>query len=651
MEKEREALQAWKERVAQELDRVVAFWTAHSHDREHGGFLTCLGRDGRVYDDLKYVWLQGRQVWMYCHLYSKFERFRRSELLDAAKAGGEFLLRCARVAPPEQKCAFALTRDGRPVKVQRTIFSECFYALAMDALWRVTGDARYQREATEMMDQVVRWVREDPSGLGRPPLSGTLAAEPMAVPMMLLSLVAQLGDHDEALAGRYAELGDWCAQRILRHVQRDGHAVLENVSEDGRELPGCLGRHQNPGHALEAGWFLLGYASRKGDPALRAHVIEKFLLLPFHSGWDPEHGGLFYFQDVDGLCPTQLEWDMKLWWPHSEAMIAFLMGYRDSGDPALLRLFEQVAEYTFCQFRDPDHGEWFGYLNREGKVALTIKGGPFKAPAILSQAPTRPTRCRFGAQPQLTARSRPPGPATPAAVMNIRNARPEDLMNMQHCNLLCLPENYQMKYYFYHGLSWPQLSYIAEDENGKIVGYVLAKMEEDPDDVPHGHITSLAVKRSHRRLGLAQKLMDQASRAMIENFNAKYVSLHVRKSNRAALHLYSNTLNFQISEVEPKYYADGEDAYAMKRDLTQMADELRRHLELKDKSRHVVLGAIENKAEGKGVPLPGPGEACREEKALAAEDSGGDSKDLSEVSETTESTDVKDSSEASDSAS
>ncbi|XP_065756347.1 N-alpha-acetyltransferase 11-like [Phocoena phocoena] len=153
--------------------------------------------------------------------------------------------------------------------------------------------------------------------------------------------------------------------------------------------------------------------------------------------------------------------------------------------------------------------------------------------------------------------------------MNIRNARPEDLMNMQHCNLLCLPENYQMKYYFSHGLSWPQLSYVAEDENGKIVG------EGGPHNVPHGHITSLAVKRSHRRLGLAQKLMDQACGAMIENFNAKYVSLHVRKSNRAALRLYSNILNFKISKVEPRYYADGEDAYAMKRDLTQMADEVR----------------------------------------------------------------------------
>ncbi|XP_021018842.1 N-alpha-acetyltransferase 11 [Mus caroli] len=215
--------------------------------------------------------------------------------------------------------------------------------------------------------------------------------------------------------------------------------------------------------------------------------------------------------------------------------------------------------------------------------------------------------------------------------MNIRNARPDDLMNMQHCNLLCLPENYQMKYYFYHGLSWPQLSYIAEDEDGKIVGYVLAKMEEDPDDVPHGHITSLAVKRSHRRLGLAQKLMDQASRAMIENFGAKYVSLHVRKSNRAALHLYSNTLNFQVSEVEPKYYADGEDAYAMKRDLSQMTDELRRQLVLK-KNRYVVLGSEETQ-ETQGGTLPDAVEACLPENPTSKDSGSSDSTDVQDSSE------------------
>ncbi|KAL1228844.1 hypothetical protein TSPI_11052 [Trichinella spiralis] len=137
--------------------------------------------------------------------------------------------------------------------------------------------------------------------------------------------------------------------------------------------------------------------------------------------------------------------------------------------------------------------------------------------------------------------------------MNIRCAVPSDLLNTQHCNFLCLPENYNMKYYFYHGLSWPQLSYVAEDEKRRIVGYVLAKMEEDSEE-PHGHITSLAVKRSYRRLGIAQKLMDQTAIAMVETFNAKYVSLHVRnKRNRA------------------KYYADGEDAYAMRRDLVLFA--------------------------------------------------------------------------------
>ena len=69
-------------------------------------------------------------------------------------------------------------------------------------------------------------------------------------------------------------------------------------------------------------------------------------------------------------------------------------------------------------------------------------------------------------------------------MITIRQAEPEDLQNMQHCNLLCLPENYQLKYYMYHALSWPQLSYVAEDEDGKLVGYVLAKMEdqENPED-------------------------------------------------------------------------------------------------------------------------------------------------------------------------
>lgn len=73
---------------------------------------------------------------------------------------------------------------------------------------------------------------------------------------------------------------------------------------------------------------------------------------------------------------------------------------------------------------------------------------------------------------------------------------------MQACNLQNLPENYQMKYYLYHALSWPSLLYVAEDDSGKIVGYVMAKMEdENESEAVHGHITSISVLRSHRKLG------------------------------------------------------------------------------------------------------------------------------------------------------
>lgn len=194
--------------------------------------------------------------------------------------------------------------------------------------------------------------------------------------------------------------------------------------------------------------------------------------------------------------------------------------------------------------------------------------------------------------------------------ITIRRATIHDAQAMQNANLLNLPENYQLKYYMYHVLSWPQASFVAttydvlddEDANGecdhlaedgevagasvevtdpkgdpayisrgeKIVGYVLGKMEDDPeaeDPTPHGHITSLAVMRTYRRMGLAEKLMRQALYAMCETFKGEYVSLHVRKSNRAALHLYRDLLSFETTSIEKSYYQDGEDAYAMRKTL------------------------------------------------------------------------------------
>jgi len=151
-------------------------------------------------------------------------------------------------------------------------------------------------------------------------------------------------------------------------------------------------------------------------------------------------------------------------------------------------------------------------------------------------------------------------------MVSIRPATIDDLPGMQACNLCCLPENYQMKYYFYHMLSWPQLPHCAVDYTGKICGYVLAKMEDETEEV-HGHITSLAVARTHRKLGIASKLMRATIEVMKDCFSSEYVSLHVRYTNRAAFALYSSTLGFEIHDIEKGYYADKEDAYDMRKML------------------------------------------------------------------------------------
>jgi len=149
----------------------------------------------------------------------------------------------------------------------------------------------------------------------------------------------------------------------------------------------------------------------------------------------------------------------------------------------------------------------------------------------------------------------------------IRPARVDDLLEMQQCNLFNLPENYNMRYWMYHLMTWTYLPQVAVDEaTGKIVGYVLSKMEDDNDktgEIAHGHITSISVLRDYRKLGVATRLMRATHDQMTAIYGASYFSLHVRVSNRAARGMYADVLNYEIIDTENEYYADKEDALDM----------------------------------------------------------------------------------------
>jgi peptide alpha-N-acetyltransferase len=150
--------------------------------------------------------------------------------------------------------------------------------------------------------------------------------------------------------------------------------------------------------------------------------------------------------------------------------------------------------------------------------------------------------------------------------MQVRRATMRDVMDMQQCNLKCLPENYNLRYYHYHICSWPHTIYVCEDINGTICGYVLGKMDDEEDPKKkHGHITSLATLRSHRKLGVASRVMEATHTDMKESYDAHFCSLHVRRTNAAARHLYQESLGYRTNDVDEGYYLDNEDAFHMKR--------------------------------------------------------------------------------------
>ncbi len=361
----------WREKLTDELlNNVTPFWLRHSLDSECGGYFNCLDRDGSVYDTTKHMWLQSRMVWMYSRLYNQFGK--NSAWLDAARMGLEFITRHG--ITPEGRAYFSLTRQGKPVFIQRKLFSECFYSMALDEYSRATGDERLAAEALLMFDKVIE-LADNPSLLGRPELEGQPEVDSMAVPMMLLCCADQLcaGRENFSHSGR---MSGWVEQ-VMSHIDPQRKIVLENVAPGGGVLPGSEGRLLNPGHAIEAGWFVLEYARTHGEQQYVQRALE-MIEWSFERGWDKEHGGIYYFLDAENRPPVQLEWQMKLWWPHCEALYGMLLAWKISGRDKFLQYFEQTWDYIETNLIDTGHGEWFGYLDRQGHRTHELKGGPYK---------------------------------------------------------------------------------------------------------------------------------------------------------------------------------------------------------------------------------------------------------------------------------
>ena len=354
------------------LQNVIPFWLEKSQDKEYGGYFTCLDRQGNVFDTDKFIWLQGREVWLFAMLYNRVEK--RQEWLDCAIQGAEFLKKYGH--DRNLNWYFSLDRQGNPLVEPYNIFSYTFATMAFGQLSIATGNQEYADIAKRTFD-IILSKQGNPKGKWSKAYPGTRSLKNFALPMILCNLALEIEPLlDEAFIEKTM---DTCIHEVMDVFLRPelGGIVVENVNADGSLSDTFEGRQLTPGHAIEAMWFIMDLGKRLNRPELIEKAVQTTLKM-IDYGWDKEYGGIYYFMDRKGCPPQQLEWDQKLWWVHIETLISLIKGYQLTGNKECLQWFEKVHHYTWEHFKDPKHREWWGYLNRQGEVLLDLKGGKWK---------------------------------------------------------------------------------------------------------------------------------------------------------------------------------------------------------------------------------------------------------------------------------
>ena len=377
--------------IKKELDVCADFWLKNGMDRKNGGVYTCLDRKGEVYSTDKSVWMQGRCAWTFAHLCRLYGK--RDEWMEASKSCLDFMEKYCINPDADGRMYFTVTAEGKPLRQRRYCFSEGFYAIANAEYYGLTGEKVYidrARKAYELIYKLNNGLIADPTGLGPKTIPETRTGRALADPMIFLNIISVLRRVDPEHREEYDKRSAECTETIFKyHYHPELKCTLESVALDGTpELWYTAGRVVNPGHDIECSWFLMEEANYRKDEEIHK-TAEQIFRNAIEAGWDNTYGGLLYFIDCLGKPTEAYEHDMKLWWPHDEIMIASLMAYRDTGDEYYADWFFKTLDYCKEHFADPEYGEWYGYLRRDGlPTEPSTKGstfkGPFHLPRMLS---------------------------------------------------------------------------------------------------------------------------------------------------------------------------------------------------------------------------------------------------------------------------
>ncbi|WP_299546842.1 AGE family epimerase/isomerase, partial [Seonamhaeicola sp.] len=337
------------------FDDLVPWWEKYSLDTEKGGYFTRLNQDGSVYSGDKDMWMISRQVWMFSHLHKHYDPNEKWKQI--AKHGLDFMLKHA--LKDDGKIYFRLNREGQPLSSVLSMYTEVFASIAVAEYASISGDKA-------LKDKAMKMYRFLMSRLGQPsdtPLLGYPLHRELHVHshdmcrMTVAKVYNDIWESEQFKADTQVSIDS--IQK--RHWKADKRYFLENVAMDGSEMSDLPeGRLVLPGHAIESAWMLMEAAIEKKDQVLMDTAID-ITLSSLERGWDTEFGGIKYMVNIDNTPTHELGADLKLWWPHGEALYALLLSWLHTGRDDLKLWYKKVHDYTFSKFPDKEHGEWFGY--------------------------------------------------------------------------------------------------------------------------------------------------------------------------------------------------------------------------------------------------------------------------------------------------
>lgn len=355
-------------------DDILSFWLNNAMDKGNGGIFTSLDRDGSVYGTDKSVWFQGRALWTFSKAYNMIEK--RNEYLDAAKSLYEFLPKCT---DTDGRMFFSVTASGGELQKRRYYYSETFAAIGCAEYYKATGDKTVLSDAEKYFD-VAYSIYKNPA-LSSPKFNPQNAPYKAVAPSMIMLNTAQVMATAADNKEKYISICKECMDEIMHggYIKSELGGMLEQVNLDGSFANTPSTRVVNPGHSLECAWFLMaaGITFGNEEAILKGKEI---IDITMPLGTDKTHGGLISFTDISGKPPVALEWDMKLWWPQCETIIANRLAYKIFGEEKYLSNYNTFLDYAMKNFADKECGEWYGYLHYDNTVANSLKGNLFKGP-------------------------------------------------------------------------------------------------------------------------------------------------------------------------------------------------------------------------------------------------------------------------------